>query len=125
MKVSTRYWSPDACHHCDGEDEADELVGGLTYCKANGVCKHLENGDPKAAGLSCVPPLLLYCSGMKRTLSTLEKLSLLDVDGHGLPTLRALGWIDVETTLASDDFTDCLFEWFSAFRSDCAKERMK
>lgn len=69
--------------------------------------------------------MLLACSGMARTLSTVRKLSMLALDGNGLPTLNALGWLDVETGMGTDDFTDCIFEWFSAFRAECAKERAK
>lgn len=61
---------------------------------------------------------------MQKTLRTLERLAYMDIDGHGLPTLRALGWVDLEVNFDTDDFAECVGVWFNILRANCAKGRL-
>lgn len=125
MTVCERYWSPDLCASCVGIEEADELTNGKTECKASGVCKHLKGEDAKASGLACNPPLLLFCSGLSDELPLLERVIHFDVDENGLPTFRALSYLDFETVLNPSDFITMAGAWLNSKRNEAAERRLK
>lgn len=63
-------------------------------------------------------------SGAKYLIPKLVKLASMSPDANGLPTLNALGWLDVETDLNREDFLDITFEWLQTQRNDIAQRRL-
>jgi len=105
-------------------EESDELAeNGFPICYKTGICKHLLHDDAVKSGLSCCPPTLLLCSGFARTMQTMRNAAFLAPDALNLPTLQALGWMDIETGMSIDDFSDCAAKWLSTERIRIAGKR--
>lgn len=124
MTLKRRYWEPTLCKICTTEEQ-DEYTNGLPECRNCGICKHLKHQDAIKCGLSTNPHFVVSCGGFGKLLNTLANVSAIDVDNLGLPTLRALGWLDVETELNSDDFAECVRVWLGDLREEIASKRAK
>lgn len=105
------------------DEEQDDFIEGRPPCLSTCFCKNLNNKDAKKAGIDKAPPMYLAASGLGDLFSVIQNLAWLDVDNNNLPTLRALSWFDIETSLETKDFLECFGRWLQIERSETMEKR--